>query len=261
MGKLFVTTSPYYRAVSCHVIAHTTMINNLLKLLFILTISYPCQAQVLNNSRATPYGIFKYSDQDKETVDDLIQCCKNNLQKITDILKVNFDPKTIIEIFPNQTAYDENIINRDLKGSPAISGYGKIQMVSPKSSIKIASIPYPDRLLFLIHEYVHTSINQISPTMPTFLNEGLACYYGSNNFYRAVVDKYLDQLNNKPTVDLLINNYNMIPGVDVYSFLFIDFLVRTEGEQKLPAILKNHSSLNSKNNSWIKYLDSLKQKR
>ena len=95
--------------------------------------------------------------------------------------------------------------------------------------------------------------------MPTYLNEGLACYYGSNNFYRTVVDKYLDQLNNKPTVDQLINNYNQLPGVDVYSFLFIDFLVKTEGEQKLPTILKNHSSLNSKNNNWIKYLDSLKK--
>jgi hypothetical protein len=53
----------------------------------------------------------------------------------------------------------------------------------------------------------------------------------------------------------------MIPGADVYSFLFIDFLVKADGEQKLPATLKNHSSLYSRNNNWIRYLDSLKQKK
>jgi len=234
------------------------MINRLLKILLILTISYSCHAQVLNKSRITSYGVFKFSDQDKESVDDLILCCRNNLPKIADILQVNFDPKTLIEVFPNQTEYDQNIINKDLKGSPAISGYGKIQMVSPIASIKIANISYPDRLLFLVHEYVHTSIDQINPLMPTFLNEGLACYFGSRNFYQAVVDKYLDHVNNKPTVDQLINNYDKIPGVDVYSFIFIDFLVKTDGEKNLLKTLKDHSDIKSKNNNWIKYLDSLK---
>lgn len=244
--------------VSCLVITSNSIINKLFKLLSILAISYSCQAQVLNNSRTTPYGIFKFSDQDKETIDDLFQCCVNNLPRITNILKVNFDPKTIVEVFPNQTVYDQNIINKDLKGSPAISGDGKIQMVSPKATIKIANIPYPDRLLFLVHEYVHTSIDQINPSMPIFLNEGLACYFGSNNFYRTVVDKYRYQLNNRPTVDQLINNYDKIPGIDVYSFIFIDFLVKTDGEQNLLKTLKKHSDIKSKNNDWIKYLDSIK---
>jgi hypothetical protein len=237
------------------------MINNLLKLLLILTIPLSCQGQLLNNTRTTTQGIFKFSDQDKESVDDLIQCCGNNLPVIADILKVKFDLKTIIEVYPNQTEYDNKIINKILVGSPAISGYGKIQMVSPKATIKIDNIPYHDRLLFLIHEYVHTCIDQISPSLPTFLNEGLACYFGSNNFYRAVVDKCQFQLTSKPTVDQLINSYDNIPGIDVYSFLFIDFLIKTDGQQNLLATLKNHSSIRTKDSDWIKFLDDLKQKK
>jgi hypothetical protein len=237
------------------------MKNNVLKILLILTIPFSCQGQLLNNTKTTSQGIFKFSDQDKESVNDLIKCCRINLPVIADILEFKFDPKTIIEIYPNQTAYDNNIINKRLVGSPAISGYGKIQMVSPKASIKIDNIPYLDRLLFLIHEYVHICIDQISPSLPTFLNEGLACYYGSNKFYRTVVDKYQAQLTSKPTVDQLINSYDNIPGVDIYSFLFIDFLIKNDGQDKLLTTLKNHSTIKTKNSDWIKFLDELKQKK
>jgi hypothetical protein len=236
------------------------MINKLLKLLLFLTIPYSSQAQLLNNTRTTPLGIFKFSDQDKESIDDLIQCCENNLPKIADILKVKY-PKTLIEVYPSQTEYDKNILNKSLKGSPAISGFGKIQMVSPKSAIRIDSIPYRDRLLFLIHEYVHICVDQISPTLPEFLNEGLACYFGSYNFYRTVIFKYQDQLNNKPTVDQLTYSYDKIPGIDVYAFLFIDFLIKTEGQQNLLETLKNHSSIRIKNYDWIKFLDEIKQNK
>jgi hypothetical protein len=235
------------------------MINNPLKLLLIFTILLSCQSQLLNNVRTTPQGIFKFSDQDKDCIDDLIQCCNNILPTIAEILKVEFDHETVIEVYPDQTEYDINIININFRGSPAISGYGKIQMVSPKATIKIDNIPYQDRLLFLIHEYVHTCIDQISPSLPTFLNEGLACYFGSNNFYRAVVDKYKAQLTSKPTVDQLINSYDVIPGADVYSFLFIDFLIKTAGQQNLSATLKNHSSIRTKDSEWIKFLDDLNQ--
>lgn len=233
------------------------MIHKPLILLVILTISISCHAQLLNKSRTTPYGIFKFSKQDSDAVDDLIQCCSKYLPVIADVLKVKIDTKTIVEIFPNQTEYDKNIINQDLAGSPAISGYGKIQMVSPNAEIKIDNIPYQSRLMFIVHEYVHSCIDQINPSLPIFLNEGLACYYGSHDFYRGVVEKYLDQLTFKPSINQLINSYDKIPGVDIYSFIFIDFLVKTEGQQNLLEILKNHSSINSRNSEWLKFLADL----
>jgi hypothetical protein len=179
---------------------------------------------------------------------------------IADVLKIKIDKATIVEVFPNQAEYDRNIINEDLKGSPAISGYGKIQMVSPRAEIKIENIPYQSRLMFIVHEYVHLSIDQISKSLPIFLNEGLACYYGSNDFYRAVVEKYLSQLTYTPSIEQLINDYDKIPGADVYSFLFIDFLIKTEGQQNLISIIKDHSSIKSRNLDWLKFMDSLKQK-
>lgn len=234
------------------------MIHKYLILPFILTISITCQAQLLNNSRTTPYGIFKFSNQDSNAVNDLIQCCNKSLPVIADILKVKFDPNTIVEIFPNQTEYDRNIINYELAGSPAISENGKIQMVSPNAEIKVNYIPYPSRLMFVVHEYIHTCIDQIDPSLPMFLNEGLACYFGSYDFYRGVVEKYLVRLTFRPSIDQLLNHYNKIPGVDVYSFIFIDFLIKTEGQQDLLVILKNHSSIKSRNSEWLKFLDDLR---
>ena len=91
-----------------------------------------------------------------------------------------------------------------------------------------------------------------------FLNEGLACYFGSYDFYRGVVEKYLVRLTFRPSIDQLLNHYNKIPGVDVYSFIFIHFLIKTEGQQDLLVILKNHSSIKSRNSEWLKFLDDLR---
>jgi hypothetical protein len=193
-----------------------------------------------------------------DSVNDLIKCCDINLPVIFDILKVEINPNTIVEVFPTQTEFDRNIINHELAGSPAISGYGKIQMVSPKAEIKIDKIPYQSRLMFIVHEYIHTCIDQINPSLPIFLNEGLACYYGSYDFYKGVVEIYLDQLTLKPSIDQLINNYYKIPGVDVYSFLFIDFLIKMEGLQNLPSILKNPTTIYSKTPEWFKFLSDLR---
>ncbi|HEX2919646.1 MAG TPA: hypothetical protein VHO50_00630 [Bacteroidales bacterium] len=218
-----------------------------------------CSSKNLKNSKTTPYGVFKYSDVDSELIDDLIGCCKTNLPDIESALNVKIHPETIIEVFPSQAEYDRKIINENLKGSPAISGYGKIQLVSPKAPIRIENIPYKERLWFLIHEYVHLSIDQIDPSLPIFLNEGLACYFGSYNFYKTVVSRYFDKLKSYPSIDQLTDNYDKIMGVDVYSFLFIVFIVRTEGQQNLVTVLRDHQSLRAKNGDWINFLEELKQ--
>lgn len=93
-----------------------------------------------------------------------------------------------------------------------------------------------------------------APSPPIFLDEGLACYFGSFRFYRAIADKYLDQLNIKPTVDQLTNYYDKIPASDVFSFLFIDFLIKTEGQQYISTIIRVPQSLKSKNSDWVKFL-------
>lgn len=52
--------------------------------------------------------------------------------------------------------------------------------------------------------------------------------------------------------------YDKIPGVDIYSFLFIDFLIKTDGQLNLIAILKNHSSIKSRNSEWIRFIADIK---
>lgn len=65
--------------------------------------------------------------------------------------------------------------------------------------------------------------------------------------------KYTDQLTLRPSIDQLNTNYDIIPSADVYSFIYIDFLVKTDGEMNLPDILKNHSSIKSRNSEWLRF--------
>lgn len=225
-------------------------------LLLFLFLNVSCTSQGLDYSKVTKYGNFRYSENDLNTINDLVRVCDENLPRISSELNLGINNSVIIELYPNQEDYDRNIINSDLKGSPAISGDGKIQIVSPKSKIKIDSIKYEDRLMFLVHEYIHTLIDELDNTPPIFIDEGIASYYSSFSFYKSSAQKYAKNINFIPTVEQLRDNYYQIPAADLFSFLFIDFIIELNGKRILPEILK-HPEMLAKDNldeKWANYI-------
>lgn len=223
-------------------------------LLSILTLCSGCNSQTLPLSIETRYGTFKFSEKDKTIINDLIKTCDEYLYKISCDLELEIKENTIIEIYPNQAVYDKFIINPSLKGSPAISGNGIIQLVSPNAKIKIDSISYPDRLLFIIHEYVHLMVDQLESPPPTYLDEGLACYYGSFDFYHAFIKEHFGQIKSFPSIEQLQNHYNEIPAADIFSFLVVDYLINSYKEEPISKIIRQPISIISENAKWTQYI-------
>jgi hypothetical protein len=222
--------------------------------LFISILWNGCDSQTLPFQKMTDFGNFRYSIQDTLVVKDLIKTCPSKLSEISIALqlKLNYIPE--IEIYPNQAEYDKYIMNREFRGSPAVSGNSRIQMVSPLGIIKIDSIPYSERLLFLVHEYVHLLIDQLESPPPVFLDEGLACYYGSYNFYNEIITKHSDQINFIPTLEQLQNHYDEVPAADLFSYLFIDYLINSEKCDPFSDIIRNPDMLLNRNQAWIDYM-------
>lgn len=231
---------------------------NATRLILILTLLFQasCSSQILDYDKTTEFGQFKYSKNDLDTIDDLIKVCKDNLPGISTELNLKTDKSIVIEVYPNQEVYNENIINPDFKNSPAISGNGKIQIVSPHAKIRIDSLKYDERLMLLVHEYIHILIDKLDSPPPTFIDEGIASYYSSNNFYKSSAKKYVKRIGFIPTIEQLQNHYNKLPAPDLFSFLFIDFLVQSKGKSIIGEILRSHefNSGSDMNETWKKYI-------
>jgi hypothetical protein len=231
---------------------------NHITILFLIGLTYICYSQELNYSLDTKFGEFRYSVIDTNSVKDLLHVCEKEIPKICMELKIDFDNSVIIEIYPSQESYNRSIINSDLKNSPAISGNFRIQLVSPLSPLaaerKLGIINNKDRLYFLIHEYVHILIDKLENPPPLCIDEGIASYCSSKDFYFDMASKYVRQINFIPSVEQMIINYKKIPAPDLFSFLLIDYIVQTLGKEKLADVLRHPNNIKRYNGSWIDYV-------
>jgi hypothetical protein len=217
-----------------------------------------CDSQELNYSLVTEYGEFKYSSNDTNTIKDLIVVCEKEIPGICNDLNIDFDNSVIIEIYPNQVKYNNSILNPDFINSPAISGNYKIQLVSPLAPLeaekKIGTLKYSDKMYFLIHEYVHILLDKLEKAPPLCIDEGIASYYSSYNFYKDKGEKYIRQIGYIPTVEQLIDHYDKVPAPDLFSFILIDYIVQNQGMEKLEDIIRHPNTINQYNDYWIKYV-------
>jgi len=227
-------------------------------ILCLIGLTNSCNSQDLNYSLDTKFGEFKYSLTDTNSVKDLLRVCEKEIPEICKELNVDYDSSVTIEIYPNQEKYNNSIINPDLKNSPAISGNNRIQLVSPLSPLeaesKIGAINYPDRMYFLIHEYVHILMGKLENPPPLCIDEGIASYYSSRSFYLDMATRYVKQINYIPSIEQLIANYNKIPAPDLFSFLLIDYIVQNQGKEKLADIIRQSNYIKQFNDKWIEYV-------
>lgn len=232
--------------------------NRIILFFLIGLLSTSCNSHELNYSLKSKYGEFKYSVSDTNTVRDLLSVCEQEIPAICRELKIDFDPSVIIEIYPDQESYNNSIINTDFKNSPAISGNQRIQLVSALSPLaaedKIGSIKYADRMYFLIHEYVHILVDKLENSPPLFIDEGIASYYSSKVFYLDMASKYVKQINYIPSIDQLMNNYDEIPAPDLFSFLFIDYFIQTQGKEQLADLLRHPFKVEQLKDNWIDFV-------
>lgn len=220
-----------------------------------------CSSQNLNYSLNTPYGKFKFSQSDSGIINELLSICNKEIPVISKALNIKIDQSITIEIYPKQEQYNSAIINPEFKHSPAISGDWKIQMVSPLSPLeaekKLGKISYHDKMYFLIHEYVHILMDKLETPPPLCIDEGVASFYSSKEFYLTAAKKYVKQIYFIPTIEQLMKSYHSIPAPDLFSCLLVDFLVQTQGKEILPRMIREPGYIRQFNDHWMDYIKTM----
>jgi len=125
------------------------------------------------------------------------------------------------------------------------------------AKIKVDSIKYNDRLLLLVHEYVHILVDNLEKAPPIFIDEGIASFYSSYGFYKSTAINYVKQINFIPNIEQLLKHYYEIPAPDLFSFVFIDFIVELKGRKILPEILRQQDFLTDDdlNEHWKRFIE------
>lgn len=182
--------------------------------------------------------VYSFTKTDSGAAKDIKAALDNNYQRICDDLEYQYRYKIQVNIYPDQKNYDENIVDKELIGSPAYSGIKEMHLVSPQSQIKISGIPYEERLLMAVHEFVHLMVDEINTDLPIWMDEGLAAYEGSSNIYEKFCRLYMPKL---PLIGLkdMEESYNKVSGADLYSYSAIRFIIEKFGLKKLNRLLRN----------------------
>lgn len=178
---------------------------------------------------------FYCANKDIQATKDIKDALEMNYKRVCADLSYEENIKITVEIYPDQNEYNENI--NWMPGTPAGSGHRKMYLVSPLSSIKVAGIPYSERIMMAVHEYAHIIINEINSNVPVWLNEGLAEYEGSASIYEKFCEMFFERL---PGIDFnkLQYSYYDVKGADIYSFSVVKFIVLKYGREKLNRILR-----------------------
>jgi hypothetical protein len=197
----------------------------------------------LKKRMETLYYTFYCADKDTSTLEDLRKALDSSTERLQKELDCKYPHMITIEVYPDQNAYDNALTDKSVAGSPACSGNRKILMVSPQEPIRVAGIPYNERLLMAVHEYVHLLLNEINRSLSIWIQEGVASYYGSTGGYESICKAVIDQL---PVISLneLENNYRKLPAPDIYSYMAVKYIKEIYGQSFLNSILKDQNNLN-----------------
>jgi len=201
--------------------------------------------KVLNNNLQTELFAFYCSDKDTTVLKEIKKTLEDNHERLCSELENSYRFQIVVEIYPDQESYNEALTDKSVTGSPACSGNRRIQLVSPNSPIRIAGIPYEDRLLMVVHEYVHLMLNEINDSLPIWITEGVASYLGSpNGGYDRICSLVFGQL---PEISLenLYSNYAHLSAPDIYSFSAIRFIANHFGLKILNRLIRDPVNLHN----------------
>ena len=211
--------------------------NHLLAVVLLVgTMSCKPAEKLKHQLQSGPFTYFA-DERDSSVVRDISVLMDSASDGVSRNLGVVYKHPVTVEVYPTQEEFNANIMNPLMRGTPAVSGAYRIQMVSPASPIALQGIPYRERLWFAVHEFTHLVIDQISEDVPAWLDEGLACYEGSFMFYSYVCHNSMPE-SEPPTLTALTGSYERISAADVYSFSLVEFLIRRYGRAKINHLLR-----------------------
>lgn len=152
-------------------------------------------------------------------------------------LLIPCDFPVMVEIYPDQTAFDRAVMNPEMRGFFAASGDGRIQMVSP-ANVSSRDLTYEEATGIAAHEFVHLALDRIAADLPDWLEEGTAVYLGPHEVYDAARGEPT-LLAMAPSFARLRDEYDDVTAADFFAFTAVEYLVLTYGLDALNALLRD----------------------
>lgn len=152
-------------------------------------------------------------------------------------LLIPCDFPVMVEIYPDQTAFDRAVMNPEMRGFFAASGDGRIQMVSP-ANVSSRDLTYEEAAGIAAHEFAHLALDRIAADLPDWLEEGTAVYLGPHEVYAAARGEPT-LLAMAPSFARLRDEYDDVTAADFFAFTAVEYLVLTYGLDALNALLRD----------------------
>jgi RNA polymerase sigma-70 factor (ECF subfamily) len=184
------------------------------------------------------------AESDRRTAQDVAQAIRAEAEDICAELQTPCQFSTVVEIYPDQTSFDQHVMNQNMRGYFALSGYPyQIQMVSPEHPAP-HKISYQDGVQVAVHEFVHLALDEINPALPAWLDEGAAVYLGPHEPY-AVVCQFAFPFELIPSFQRLTEAYEEVSAPDLFAYAAVDFIVHEYGMDRLNQLLRVPEDLES----------------
>jgi len=196
-------------------------------------------------SSDTPLALLRHVDdlqifgapQDQAAIDDIAEAVKKQAPIACALLGHDCAIRAVIEVYPDQQSFDRHVMNPKYRGFFAISGYGKIQVVSPAMLAPHAPLSYEERKLIAVHELVHLVLNDINPNLPPWLGEGMAVYAGPHAVYSAVCEQGFP-FDMMPRLQSLLDAYDNVPAADLFAYTVVWYIASEHGLDRLNALIR-----------------------
>jgi hypothetical protein len=168
-------------------------------------------------------------------LDDIVAALHTGAPAVCDALEIPCDFPVAVEVFADQDAFDRGVMNPEMRGYYALSGDGRIQMVSPANSGR-DELSYEDGVGVAVHEFVHLALDQIAPDLPDWLEEGTAVYLGPHTVYDRACRQQLAGVDLPPLADLRYR-YSDVPAADLFAYTLVASIAGDDGYEALNALL------------------------
>jgi hypothetical protein len=176
--------------------------------------------QMVKTDLVTVYA----TEADRQVAADVASAIEANAGRICTELITPCDFSVIVQVFPDQDAFDRNVMNPEMRGFAAVSGQpNTIQMVSP---VKLTSrnIAYGDGVSIAVHEYVHLALDEVNLALPAWLDEGAAVFIGPHQLYDQAC-QYAFPFDIIPSFQRLMDSYQAVQAPDLFAFAAVDYIV------------------------------------
>jgi hypothetical protein len=182
------------------------------------------------------------AEADKQTALDILAAIQTGSRQVCMDLQTDCQFSVMVEIYPDQSSFDEQVMDSEMRGFFAISGNGDtIQMVSPANPSP-HKISYEDGVFVAIHEFAHLALDEINPQLPPWLDEGVAVYIGPHTTYTTVCQVAFP-FEMIPSFEQLVNDYHEVQAPDLFAYAAVDFIVHEFGLEKLNLLLRTPDDL------------------